>query len=238
MKSSEIILHIRNYCRENADPAIVLKYSRYFKEGYDAYGLTHEKTLAETDYIFENNKHLTQQDILLLGKELFASGKYEEGSIAMLLLMKFKKQFSSLTLEGVGEWFNGGINNWGHTDFMSGEVLGEMLLKKAINYTDFSGWITSKYRFKRRAVPVSLIKPVKNGMEIPLLLSFIEPLMMDNERVVHQGVGWLLREAWKRNPKPVEDFLHKWKHSAARLIYQYATEKMTPEKKQEFKRPK
>lgn len=237
MTSSEIILHIRNYCNKNADPALVIKYSRYFKEGYDAYGLTLEKIQQEVDFILDNYK-LIQQEIFPLGEELFSSGKYEEGSVAILSLMKFKKEFDKNTLKGVEIWFNGGVNNWAHSDVLSGDILSLLLMKNIIVYQDMGNWITSEYRFKRRAVPVSLIKPVKNGMKIPLLLSFIEPLMMDNERVVHQGVGWFLREAWKKDSTPVEEFLHKWKYSAARLIYQYATEKMTSEKKQEFKKPK
>jgi 3-methyladenine DNA glycosylase AlkD len=68
------------------------------------------------------------------------------------------------------------------------------------------------------------------------LLALIQPLMSDKERVVHQGAGWFLREAWKRQPKPVEDFLFRHKDTAARLIFQYATEKMTPEQKSRYRK--
>jgi 3-methyladenine DNA glycosylase AlkD len=62
--------------------------------------------------------------------------------------------------------------------------------------------------------------------------------MMDPEREVHQGLGWFLREAWKKQPQVTETFLFKWKNSAARLIFQYATEKMTAEEKQRFRKEK
>jgi 3-methyladenine DNA glycosylase AlkD len=55
---------------------------------------------------------------------------------------------------------------------------------------------------------------------------------------VHQGIGWYLREAWKLTPEPTEAFLLKWKETAARLIFQYACEKMTKEKKELFRRSK
>ena len=60
--------------------------------------------------------------------------------------------------------------------------------------------------------------------------------MLDEDRFVQQGVGWFLREAWKKQPKPVEAFLLKWKDSAPRKIYQYATEKMTGEEKEKYRR--
>jgi len=63
-------------------------------------------------------------------------------------------------------------------------------------------------------------------------------MMMQPEKVVHQGLGWFLREAWKVYPQPVEAFLLQWKETSPRLIFQYATEKMTPEEKARFKRTK
>jgi 3-methyladenine DNA glycosylase AlkD len=70
------------------------------------------------------------------------------------------------------------------------------------------------------------------------LLEFIRPMMLDPERVVHQGLGWFLREAWKKQPKPVEAFLLEWKDTAPRLIFQYATEKMTAAARARFRREK
>jgi 3-methyladenine DNA glycosylase AlkD len=63
-------------------------------------------------------------------------------------------------------------------------------------------------------------------------------MMMDPERVVHQGLGWFLREAWKKQAEPAENFLLKWKDSAARLIFQYATEKMALNEKSRFRKEK
>ena len=42
---------------------------------------------------------------------------------------------------------------------------------------------------------------------------------MDPEREVHQGVGWFLREAWKIEPLPVEEFLLKYKETAAKTDF-------------------
>ena len=72
---------------------------------------------------------------------------------------------------------------------------------------------------------------------MPAIL-FVEKLMTDPEREVHQGMGWFLREAWKINSAEVEPFLLKYKDSAPRLIIQYACEKMTAENKQRFRRTK
>ena len=43
MKAKELCEDIREFCRANADEAVIKKHSRYFKEGYDAYGVPREK---------------------------------------------------------------------------------------------------------------------------------------------------------------------------------------------------
>jgi len=55
---------------------------------------------------------------------------------------------------------------------------------------------------------------------------------------VQKGIGTLLRSLWKKQPGEVEKFLLKWKDQCARLIVQYATEKMNKEQKKKFKRAK
>jgi 3-methyladenine DNA glycosylase AlkD len=83
-----------------------------------------------------------------------------------------------------------------------------------------------------------LLALVDRTAELPALLEAVRPLMLDAEKVVQQGVGWFLREAWKRQPKPVEAFLMEYRDTAPRVIFQYATEKMTPAQKARFKRKK
>ena len=70
------------------------------------------------------------------------------------------------------------------------------------------------------------------------MFAFIDTLMMDTEREVHQGLDWFLRKCWKRNRRITEDFLMKWKNDCARLIIQYATEKMTKEERLGFRKDK
>jgi 3-methyladenine DNA glycosylase AlkD len=119
---------------------------------------------------------------------------------------------------------------------LCGTVFEPALVDGRVGLDSLAGWRASKWPYQRRAVPVAMLGLVKAGRDIPPLLEFIAPMMEDEERVVHQGLGWFLREAWKKQPKPVERFLMEWKDRAARLIYQYATEKMTSEGKARFKR--
>jgi 3-methyladenine DNA glycosylase AlkD len=113
-----------------------------------------------------------------------------------------------------------------------------MMKKQLIFMDSLKPWRNAPNRFQRRAAVVGLIKPMKKSSDIKPYLRFIEPMMKDGERVVHQGLGWFLREAWKLHPAPVEEFLLKWKNESARLIFQYATEKMDSASKARFRKEK
>ena len=39
MTATELYKDIKNFCIQNADEEIVIKYSRYFKGGFNGYGL-------------------------------------------------------------------------------------------------------------------------------------------------------------------------------------------------------
>lgn len=235
---SNIVAEVRAFCRANADPAVVAKYAKYFKEGYDGYGIGKEVWEANRTRFYDKYRsELDLSGFLELGNRLFESGMYEEGSFAILSLKPFLADFTSDAFQGVGQWLESGVRNWAHTDAICGELLSPCLKSGAVGIAELEGWRKSDSKWKRRAVPVALLSLITR-VGTPVLLNFIRPLMMDRERVVHQGLGWFLREAWKKDPIPVEAFLLEWKDTAARLIFQYATEKMTPEQKSRFRKSK
>ena len=229
---------IISFCKAHADEALVKKYSRYFKEGgYDAYGVSYALLQDKVKSILENPE-IDLAFVMKLSRLLIPGSKYEEASFALMLVKAMKKQYKPETFNEIGDWFNIGIRNWAHTDALCSEIISVFLLKKIVDYNEIGNWKLGANRFKRRAVPVSLIKLMKETRKVSEYVEFIEPLMMDEEREVHQGIGWFLREAWKIEPAPVEAFLLKYKDTAPRLIFQYATEKMTPAEKERFRRKK
>jgi 3-methyladenine DNA glycosylase AlkD len=238
MSPESLYADILAFCRANADAALVQKYSRYFKEGgYDAYGVSYQ-LLQEKVRAILAEPGINLDFILKLSLKLIPGTKYEKPSFALMLVKAMKKHYTRATFEEIGHWFDIGIHNWAHTDALCSEILSVFLIKKIVDYKDLDHWRSGKNKFQRRAVPVALIKLVKETRDCTEYLPFIEPLMHDPEREVHQGVGWFLREAWKIQPEPVEAFLLKFKNTAPRLIFQYATEKMKPEDKERFRREK
>ena len=236
MSPFELLNDIRDYCLENADPLVVAKYSRYFSEGYDAYGLSLQQLEETVLLILEEGAgfRLIQQTSRLL----IMGPKYEETSFAILLTKAFEKDFTAKTFAEIEFWFTHGITNWAHADVISSELIYPYIKRKLINLERLEPWRTAENKFQRRAVPVSLIKVMKASENPLLLFDYIRPMMTDEAREVQQGLGWFLREAWKLHKTDTEAFLLEWKNDAPRLIMQYATEKMSAVEKKRFRKEK
>lgn len=230
---------IRSFCRVNANPQRAQKYARFFKEGYDAYGLDKDTLLKQSENWVEAwQDELTLEEYFKLGDLLVATGKYEEASFAIQLMESFKDRFNAGHFERFGKWLEQGIVNWGHTDVLCGLILSLFLKKGIVGIETLGKWVTSPSKWKRRAVPVTLIEYLDVNQELEQYFEVIEPLMTDKEIFVQKGLGWLLRETWKRDPQKTEAFLMKWKDHCGRTIIQYATEKMALDYRKKFRKSK
>ncbi len=230
---------VRAFCLTHADPAIVKKYAKYFKEGYDGYGISKESWGSSVrKQLSDKHRAVLGLDGLLdLGDRLFASGKYEEGSFAIDLITPLLPEFRPETFQRIGGWLETGVQNWAHSDVICRDLLAPSLKSGALSCSELECWRKSPSRWRRRAVPVALLGLIGSAPTADLL-GFVRPLMLDQERVVQQGLGWFLRELWKKDRQSVEEFLLEWKDTAPRLIFQYATEKMNPEEKARFRKSK
>ncbi len=227
------------YCIQHADPALVKKYSRYFKEGYDAYGMSLEVLQPFREELLARYAPALKPDaVLKQGLALFATGKYEMGSLAIVLARHILPQLTTAHLAGLAAWLDTGVNNWALCDSLCSEVLTPLVKRGQVQCADMAGWSAAASRWRRRALPVALIGYAKQTRQVPPLLELTTPLLHDTERVVHQGLGWFLRECWKLDPAPVERLMLEHRATAPRLIYQYACEKMSAEAKLKFRRPK
>lgn len=230
---------IRKFCEAHTNPANVQKYSRYFTEGYDAYGLDQETYENQRDqWIEEWKDEMSLEDYIHLGDKLISTGKYEEASFAIGFVASRNKEYKAEHFDRIGGWLDSAIMNWAHTDVLSGRVLSVFLVKNLVELDVFRNWTKSDSKWKRRAVPVTLIDVLKADFPLDYMLSIIDPIMEDPEKFVQKGLGWFLREAWKKYPESVDAFLMKWKDTCGRTIIQYATEKMDKEYRLKFRKSK
>ena len=205
---------IREFCELNSDPKIIVKYSKYFKEGFDGFGIEDKLYKAQIESWIEDWKNdMTLQNYLDLSDELMKNGKFEEKALAIHFLKSKKAEYTEETFDRVGLWFEQGISNWATTDVLCMLVLPHFFIDDIIGFDKLKEWNNSKSEWQRRAVPVLLVEllKLKQDLKCKEAVSLIEPLMDDESEYVQKGLGTLLRELWKKQPEETEKFLYDWK---------------------------
>ena len=78
---------IREFHESNSDPEIIKKYQRYFKEGYDGYGIDDKVFKRQIEIWVEQWKdEMTIGSYLTLGDELMKNGRFDEKHVAISFL--------------------------------------------------------------------------------------------------------------------------------------------------------
>ena len=235
----ENIKEIRAFCESNSDPKIIATYSKYFKEGFDGFGIDNKMLIKQIEsWIDQWKVDMNLQNYIDLTDELMKNGKFEEKSIAIHLIKSKKSEHTEETFNRIGKWFDLGISNWGITDVLCMLVLPHFFSEHIIGFDKLKAWTTSQNEWQRRAVPVTLVELLKKDLECNEAINVIEPLMMDESEYVQKGLGTLLRGLWKKQPQETEKFLFDWKDKCGRLIIRYATEKMDKEYRKKFRKSK
>jgi 3-methyladenine DNA glycosylase AlkD len=235
----EKLSQIRDFCIRNSKQSNIDKYSRYFRGGFDGYGLDQKVYEAQRDkWIDEWKDEMSLEDYLELGDRIIQTGKYEEISFAISFLKSERENYSEATFNRIGTWFDFGISNWANTDVLCMLVLSSFIIDKVITFDKLKEWTKANSEWQRRTVPVTLVELLKKDLKPEIALPMIEPLMLDDSEYVQKGIGTLLRGLWKKYPAMIEEFLLQWKDSCGRLIVQYSTEKMDKEYRKKFRKKK
>ena len=236
----KITAEIKSFCEVAANEELWIKYSKFFKSGYDAHGISKKDFKKQLNtWMREWNGKLDIYDYLEIGDRLVAGGKFEEVGFAIQFIAHQRDMYTPEIFDKIGKWLENGISNWANTDVLCMHVIKFFLLDKVVGFEELKKWTASSSLWKRRAVPVTLFELVKSyPVDSMAIFECIDDIMLDDEQDVQKGIGTLLRELWKIERIKVEDYLMKYKDTCGRIIIRYATEKMAKEERVRFRRSK
>lgn len=123
------------------------------------------------------------------------------------------------------------VNNWDLVDNTAHIILGQWLEHKerSILYT----FAKENSLWKNRIAVVATLHFIRKN-DLLDILQLSEIMLHHTHDLIHKATGWMLREAWKKNAKSVEDFLNKFAHQMPRTMLRYAIEKMPEPKRKAY----
>ena len=223
----------------NADPSQVAGLSRFFKTGPGQYG-EGDKFLGIKVPVTREVVGTCWKEVGLSELEECITSEYHEVRLAALLALvqiftKAKKAGKGITRQECVDFYlshTGYINNWDLVDLSCYPLLGVWLLDKERSLLyDFAR--NGRTIWEQRIGIVSTMTFIRNG-ELDDTFAISDILLHHPHDLIHKAVGWLLREAGKRDNAALEGFLSSRAALMPRTMLRYAIEKFPDEERRRY----
>jgi len=210
---------IRKKLYEKRKPEKVSFLKRILATPFEVIGVM----IPDSRAIAKDYKNLRIYEVYNLFDELINSNIHEEKNIAIHILQQYKKYYNLETWKFLRQRINK-FTTWDHIDAIATDIFAEILLKNPYLMTEIKEMANSKNHWERRLAIESTIKMIKKN-KIELTLRLAEKLVYDDDIYVQKGVGWMLREAGKKDRFAVREFILR-RLDMKPQAFSYATEKM------------
>lgn len=217
----------------HADPSQVEGLSRFFKSGAGQYG--------EGDRFLGIKVPVTRQVVKTLWREVSMAelhecmlSPYHEVRLAALLVLvqQFRHSKDEVLRQRQIDFYLGHtdyINNWDLVDLSCYELLGVWLLNKPRQV--LYDLARRDHLWEQRIAIVSTMQFVRHG-QLDDTYAIADLLLDHRHDLIHKAVGWLLREAGKRDEARLTEYVKGRYAAMPRTTLRYAIERFAPEKRQ------
>ncbi|MBQ2543961.1 MAG: DNA alkylation repair protein [Bacteroidales bacterium] len=219
---------------KRADPSQVSGLSRFFKTGPGQYGEGDKflgiKVPVTREVVKACWRGTSMEDI----RECIESEYHELRLAALLTLVQIFHSKKALRQECVDFYLahTARINNWDLVDLSCYPLLGEWLLDKDRSLL-YSLAREGKTIWEQRIGIVSTMTFIRHG-QLDDTFAIADILLHHPHDLIQKAVGWLLREAGKRDKEALTSFLAGRCVGMPRTMLRYAIEKFPEEERKKY----
>jgi 3-methyladenine DNA glycosylase AlkD len=171
----------------------------------------------------EIRKDYGQDFLLQVADQLFSGPVLEEKNFAVLLLEKLTGEFGDAEFKLFESWLPR-ISSWADHDALVHYLIAPMIVAKPARAKTIFRWVKSRNHWNRRAACVALIQGTRQRMFFSEIIRLSNLPLCDEDDMVQKGLGWLLRETAKADPKRTVPYLMSIRKHAPRLVLRTACE--------------
>ena len=219
---------------KRADPSQVSGLSRFFKTGPGQYGEGDKflgiKVPVTREVVKACWRDTSMEDI----RECIESEYHELRLAALLALVQIFHSKKTQRQECVDFYLahTARINNWDLVDLSCYPLLGEWLLDKDRSLL-YSLAREGKTIWEQRIGIVSTMTFIRHG-QLDDTFAIADILLHHPHDLIQKAVGWLLREAGKRDKEALTSFLAERSAGMPRTMLRYAIEKFPEEERKKY----
>jgi 3-methyladenine DNA glycosylase AlkD len=161
--------------------------------------------------------------LVRVADDLFGGEVLEEKVFAVSLLQTVTDELGDAEFKLFESWLDR-ISSWADHDALVHYLIAPMIASKPFRTAFIFRWAKSKNRWHRRAACVALIQGTRQKLFFSQIVRLSNMLLSDGDDMVLKGLGWLLRETAKANPKHTIPYLMTICGNAPRLVLRTACE--------------
>lgn len=165
-------------------------------------------------------------DVLAVCERLLKTRIYECKTVAFDWAYRRRSSVGPDHFGVYERWLRAYVDDWGDCDDFCVHALGHLvhehpeLVARTVAWSDAPEW------WVRRAAAVVLIYGLRRGSFLSDAFGAADRLLEDRVDLVRKGYGWALKEAGKRWPDDVLDFVVERESEMPRVAFRYAIEKL------------
>ncbi|MGE5243825.1 MAG: DNA alkylation repair protein [Betaproteobacteria bacterium] len=209
--------------------------SRYFRAagdlGFHNVGTASVRALARAIQ-HDHRDDWTVADAAAFADAMVRDRFLEAKGVGIEVLAGYRRSFTPALLRQWKQWLAAGYStNWATTDGICGSLVGPLLVDRPALAPKVAAWAGDRNMWVRRASAVALIPSVRRGVALDLAYRVAAQLHRDGEDLIQKAVGWLLREAGKRDMGRLEAYLRAKGAVIPRTTVRYAIERFPAAKR-------
>ncbi len=163
--------------------------------------------------------------VVRVADELFTGKNLEEKVFAVFLLEKQTADFGDDEFRLFSSWLDR-VSSWADHDALAHSLLSPMVLGDPRRCREVFAWAKAANRWRRRAACVALIRGAREKRFFAQIVRLSGQLLGDQDDMVRKGLGWLLRETAKADPRRTAKYLMEIRSRAPRLVLRTACERL------------
>jgi 3-methyladenine DNA glycosylase AlkD len=171
----------------------------------------------------------SHDETVRLAIQLWAAPVFERRMAAVIVLQRSASLLSADDLPLLERLVRESAT-WALVDGLASGVVGRIVAADAARAAPIlDRWARDDDFWIRRASLLGELRPLRAGAPLDRFVARADPMLAEREFFIRKAIGWVLREAGKRRPDEVADWLAPRTHRASGVTMREAVKYLPPE---------
>ena len=172
----------------------------YLKSDLKFFGVTVPDIRRTVQAAMRSHQRLDREAVLAWAAALWREPVHERRTAAIEVLRRYARHLEPADLPQVEAWVRE-AHGWAYVDPLAGDIAGPIALLHPEAWPLIDAWATDEDFWIRRSALLTLLPGIRrDGLDRERFERYATPMLTEKEFFIRKAIGWVLREAAKKDP--------------------------------------